>query len=76
MTGDPVNDFGGGVPGFLIEPVAFDYKRLSNAREIEVVVESGGDPDFTGFDSAMGQPERFAEMNLSAVFEEQADIFV
>ena len=31
----------------------FDYERLSNVRKVEVIVEFGGGPDFSGFDPSM-----------------------
>ena len=52
-AGDTIGDLTGVFTGFFLSGLALDDKGLSEVRKVQVAVESGGDPDFADFDSAV-----------------------
>jgi hypothetical protein len=52
-TGDAVSHFTRALATFFVEELPFDGKGLSDTREVEIVIEFGGGPDLSGFDSSM-----------------------
>lgn len=50
---DAIGDFTEDFPAFFIDGLPFDGKRLSDAGEVQIIIEFRGYPDFAGIDSAM-----------------------
>jgi len=73
VAGEPEDRFGRAFAGFLVGHAALDGEHLTDAGEVEIVVETGGGPDRALFDAAMGQGGRLAEVGGAAVFEDQPD---
>jgi len=73
-AGDAVGDIMGGFSGLFFDRFPFDYKGLSHMREVEIRVELGGGPDFTGFDPAMIRGIIRDEIRFFAVLEIELDI--
>jgi hypothetical protein len=55
VAGESEDGFGGGLAGLLPGHLTLDGEDLSDAGEVEIVVEAGGGPDGTLFDAAVGQ---------------------
>ncbi len=54
--------------------MAFDGKCLSNVGEVEVIIELGSDPDFSGFNPAMLRGLSIDEVGLLSISEEELDV--
>ena len=54
---------------FFVYGLPLDDKSLPDMREVEVVVEFGGNPDFAGFDPAMVRRVTNNEIGLFAILE-------
>lgn len=52
-AGDEVNGFAAFFPGFDFFGMAFDAGNLSTEREIHIIIQIGGGPDFSDFQAAM-----------------------
>ena len=52
-TGNAIGDFTGVFTGFFLCGLTLDDKGLFEVREVQIVVEFGGGPDFADFDSAV-----------------------
>ncbi len=76
MTGHAVDGLARALAGLFLNALAFDGEHLADARKVEVVVEAGGGPDRALLDATMGQGGRLAEVGLTALGEDQADIGV
>jgi len=73
-TGNSVGDIGGFFPALFVYGVSFDEKRLPDVGEVEVGVEFGGGPDFTGFDPAMIRGIISNKIRFLAILEIQLEI--
>jgi hypothetical protein len=74
-TGDTVSHFRRSLASLFVDELAFDGKGLSNEGKVKVVVEFGGDPDLSDFDSSMVRGRVLNEIGLFAVLEPQCDVF-
>jgi len=73
-AGDAVGDVEGDLAGLFFNKFSFDHESLLQVGEVEVVVESGGGPDFTGFDPTMIRGVISDEIGLLSILEIQLDI--
>ena len=64
-AGNTIGDVTGEFTGFFICGLALDDKSLSDVRKVQIVVEFGGGPDFSDFDSAVIR--RIAEDKIGIV---------
>ena len=55
--------------------MSLDDEGLSNVGEVQVVVELGGSPDLSDFNSSMVWGRMLNEIRLLAVLEPQGDVF-
>jgi hypothetical protein len=60
--------------GLLLRAMAFDDECLSNMGKVEVIVELGGDPDFSGFNPAMLRGLSIDEVGLLSISEEELNV--
>lgn len=74
MAGHAVGDFHGGFAGFLVHDAALDGEGLSDAGEVEIVVQCTRGPDGAAFEAAMRERVLLAEVRLSALLEGQLEI--
>jgi len=74
-AGDAVGYVSGLFSGFFLYRVSLDDKGLPDVREVEVGVEFGGGPDFSGFDPAMIRRVIGDEMRFLAILEVELNIF-
>lgn len=70
-----MGDFTGAFAALFIRAVPFDNKRLSDMREVQIVVKSGGDPYFSDFYTSMIWWSDTDVIRLLPVMEVQLDIF-
>ena len=73
-AGDAVGDFTGVFTAFFICRLPFYDKSLSDMGEVEVVIEFGCSPDFSGFDSSMVRGRIVNEIRLLPILEVQFDV--
>ena len=69
-TGDAVSDFTRADAALLLYRVSFDEERLSDVRKVKVVIEFGGGPDLSDFDSSMVGGRILNEIRLLPVLEQ------
>ena len=74
-AGDAVGDFFGLFSALFVYGFSFDDKGLLDMGEVEIGVEFGGGPDFSGFDAAMIRGIISNEIWFLAILEIQLDIF-
>lgn len=74
-TGDAVGDFTGALATLFLCEVAFNGEGLPDMGKVEVVVELGGGPDLSDFDSSMVRRRTLDEVRLLAIFEPEGNIF-
>ena len=74
-TGDAIGDFSGFFPGLFFYGVPFYYESLPNVGEVEIVVELGCGPDFTGFDPPMFRGGSINEFRFFSVLEVERNVF-
>jgi hypothetical protein len=55
--------------------VAFDYERLPDVRKVQVVVEFGGGPDFSGFNPTMIGRRVIDVVRFFSIQEKECDVF-
>lgn len=67
MAGDAISEFPGLSAGFLKDHMAFDDIGLTDAGEVEIIVELGCCPDRTRLDAAMGQFGLFTKVRFTAL---------
>lgn len=60
----------------FVYSVSFDEKGLPDVREVEVGVECGGGPDFSGFDPAMIGRIIGNEIRCLAILEIEFNVFL
>jgi len=53
LAGDAIGGLTRVFARLFVCAVAFDYERLPDVRKVQVVVEFGGSPDFSGFNPSM-----------------------
>ena len=53
FTGNTISDHSALLAGFFVDREPFPPKGLPYMWEVQIVVEGGGDPDISGFDTAM-----------------------
>jgi hypothetical protein len=69
-AGNAIGDFTRADAGFFLCRVPFDGERLSDVGKVKVVVELGGSPDLSGFDSSMVRRRILNEVGLLPILEE------
>jgi hypothetical protein len=74
-AGDAVGDVVGDLSGPLFNRFPLDQETLLHVGEVEVGIEFGGGPDFTGFDPTMIRGIISNEIRFLAILEIQFDIF-
>ena len=74
-AGDAVGDVVGVFPALFFYRFPLDHEGLSHVGEVEVGVEFGGGPNFSGFDPAMIRGIISNEIRFLAILEIQFDIF-
>jgi len=74
-AGDTVGNFARGFTALLLCGPSFDHERLSDMREVEVIVEIGCGPDSSDLDSPVVRGRMLNEIRLLSVFEVALDIF-
>ena len=55
--------------------MAFDYERLANVGKVQVVVELGGGPDFSGFNASMVGRRVIDVIGFFSMEEKESDVF-
>jgi len=73
-AGDAVGDVVGDLAALLFNRFSLNQECLLDVREVEIGVEFGGGPDFTGFDPAMIRRIVSNEIRFLAVLEIELDI--
>jgi len=73
-TGDAVGDVVGDLAGLFLNGFPLDHEGLSHMGEVEIGVEFGGSPDFSGFDPAMIRGILCNEIRSFAILEIELDI--
>ena len=73
-TGDAVSDLAGAFPGFFHDAVTFHDEGLTDMREVQVVIQFGGGPDLSDFDSPMVGWGILDELGFLTILEEEGDI--
>ncbi|MDO8785819.1 MAG: hypothetical protein Q7J12_06330, partial [Syntrophales bacterium] len=68
-TGDAVSDFTRALTTFFVYELPFDGKGLSDVGKVKVVIEFGGGPDLSDFDSSMVRGRILNEIRLLAILE-------
>lgn len=69
-AGDAIGDLEGAFATFFDDAVAFNGEGLSHMREVEIVIELRGGPDFSDFDASMVRGGIVDELGLEAILEE------
>ena len=73
-AGNNVGCIGGFLPALFVYEASFDEERLCDVGEVEVMVELGGGPDFTGFDAAMIRGIVSDEIGFLSILKVQLDV--
>ena len=73
-AGDTEGDIVGGFSCLFFDRFPFDHEGLSHMGEVEIGIELGGGPDFTGFDPTMIRGIKGDEIRFFAVLEIELDI--
>ena len=74
-TGDAVSHFRRSLATLFVDEFPFDGKRLSNTGKVKVVVEFGGSPNLSDFDSSMIRGRILNEIRLFAILKPSDDVF-
>ena len=74
LAGDAINDFLGTFSGLFFYEFPFDDKGLADVGEVEVGIEFGGGPDFTGFDPSVIWGRRLDKIRSLSILKEAIDI--
>lgn len=73
-TGDAVGDFTGALAVLFFYGLAFDDKSLSDRGKVEIVIEFGCGPDFSGFDPTVVRRVATDKIGVLPVFKIQRDV--
>lgn len=75
MAGDAIGGLTRAFAGLFVYALTFDDECLPNVREVQVVAELVGGPDFTGFNPSMIGRRTIDIIWLLSVLKEQSDVF-
>ena len=73
-TGEAIGDVQRIFTRLFLDHLPLDEEGLAHVREVEIVVEFGGGPDFAGFQAAVIGRRLFDEMRLAPVLEVELQV--